>query len=859
MKKTSQKSDLHVEKKSNTSKIVIGVLFALFLSTCIVALWTFVIPSAKTYLMRKGTFTAVHVSSTAAALSSLVALLGFIAMRHRNQKESSQKDKDGVDKKIKILSANLVLFNPEKGCPAVGEVAELSTIGISRAFTESDTNLPADRVYISRDMDQELDTALKTSAYVLLVGESKSGKSRTAYEGVRRVFPNRSLVVPATPTSLETLISERLDLSQSVIWLDDLERYLVPQGMNDSVLNKLIAMPEVTIVATMQSRIHARYLPKRSTKPSEWRPLQSATHVRLNRVLTHSERVRASRTMDNAALEQYLGKYGLGEYLSAAPDLLNRFEDSRESLPSAWALVSAAIDLGRCGLDVMAAEAISNLAVHYLSAMGSDSSGLQYAWKWAQETIYGASALISKFEDGYRPFDYLVEYFDEKSEPIMKESWESALAVASESQLLSVANCAQSYREYHIAERALLRLSSTEDKNQAALGNFALGLLKLNLKRVSEATSWLQKSRKYGFPLASMVLGDLARRRRKTRQAETYYREAFESAPPLGAHELGDIAAQGGHRNDARDWYQRGARLGDGPCAAHMGYMELKEKNFVEAERSYRVAMERGVPNAIHGLADALVGQEKQEEAAALLILEAEGGTKNAAAHAAHHLVLSGDLIAAERWNRIAVERGEADAKRNLGIVLLRRGKRKEALSWLRMAYDEGDNGAAMSLANLLKSKGNFEEAERVLETAATAGRQDAEHDLGVLLMAGGRTAEARRWFTPGAKRGDPHSMFHLAIIERNDYLKMLKLLEEASNKGDALARTWLYAVKRMPRIGRFLMRHAPAHGRFSRTWMRLSLRYPRLFKWSSAWRKFGLELSVQELERPGELEHSSQ
>src|SRR5215211_1708029 len=92
-----------------------------------------------------------------------------------------------------------------------------------------------DRVpaYIPRgnkgDIDARLDEALQTKRFVLVTGASKSGKTRTALEAVRRMRPEPTLLVPASSGALPKLLGRDLPINHSgsaVLWLDELNLYL---------------------------------------------------------------------------------------------------------------------------------------------------------------------------------------------------------------------------------------------------------------------------------------------------------------------------------------------------------------------------------------------------------------------------------------------------------------------------------------------------------------------------------------------------------------------------------------------------------------------------------------------------------
>lgn len=90
--------------------------------------------------------------------------------------------------------------------PTVGEVPPYGIIGVSPSkYLERDPDPP----YIRRDIDERLDDAIVKQRFLLLVGHSKAGKSRSAFEATRRLFPTSTLVVPFSSTrSLAQLIRD---------------------------------------------------------------------------------------------------------------------------------------------------------------------------------------------------------------------------------------------------------------------------------------------------------------------------------------------------------------------------------------------------------------------------------------------------------------------------------------------------------------------------------------------------------------------------------------------------------------------------------------------------------------------------
>jgi tetratricopeptide (TPR) repeat protein len=143
---------------------------------------------------------------------------------------------------------------------------------------------------------------------------------------------------------------------------------------------------------------------------------------------------------------------------------------------------------------------------------------------------------------------------------------------------------------------------------------------------------------------------------------------------------------------------------------------------------------------------------------------------------------------------------GEADAWRNLGLVLEDLGDLAGAMRAYRGAVDAGDLEGGLQLAFLLREQGEREEALAVAEEIAAAGdpeaagvvacwrycatldpaleadlRVGADHfpaartDLAHLLRESGRGAEARWVLERGAKLGEQVAWLPLGNLYRED------------------------------------------------------------------------------------------
>lgn len=89
---------------------------------------------------------------------------------------------------------------------------------------------PHDAFYLARDVDTQVREALTHTTFTLLYGPPGSGKSRTAFEGLRRLHGNALVLVAEDATALTRLTAAPppLDVGPDgvVLWLDGLERFL---------------------------------------------------------------------------------------------------------------------------------------------------------------------------------------------------------------------------------------------------------------------------------------------------------------------------------------------------------------------------------------------------------------------------------------------------------------------------------------------------------------------------------------------------------------------------------------------------------------------------------------------------------
>ncbi|MFJ6842710.1 hypothetical protein ACIQRE_08565 [Streptomyces griseoluteus] len=439
--------------------------------------------------------------------------------------------------------------------------------------------------------------AKEDGGLVLLVGESTAGKSRCAFEAVRRELPDHWIIAPPAASELSLVLSH-VSLAGSgsgrrrfVLWLDDLDRFLLPGGLDQGMLSALLEQ-RVVVMATMRSEIYGNYS-ERALRGAE---AETASARRLgSRVLNLIEPVLLDRQWSEAEmgrLRAYLadpqpdvrladaahhhGVHGIGEYLAAGPKLLDEFLTTRrqpKGHPRGAALVQAAIDLARAGISTpLPAATLLALSTCYLTS--GDASRLraerpEQALMWATEIQFGVAGMLVATETGeaWRPFDYLVDATARAAEvaDIPDEVWEAAITHADGgSELLSVGRSAFRFGRLALAERCFSPLAARG--NHAAMHD--LGFVQRERRPERTWPSWYRTVSETGTPLQARALGALHEIESRWDEAAACYERAATQGDALAMRLRGVIAQRRRQYDESHEWYVRAAEDGDAVAIA---------------------------------------------------------------------------------------------------------------------------------------------------------------------------------------------------------------------------------------------------------------------------------------------------
>ncbi|MFZ3596911.1 hypothetical protein [Streptomyces sp. BH104] len=287
--------------------------------------------------------------------------------------------------------------------------------------------------YVTRAIDGRLDDLVNRGGLVVIEGNSASGKTRSAFEAILRNKERlnaESIVIPTDGVSLRKLISCGFQFDGSIVWLDNLERYIGLGGLDEGIVRLFGPDSGVLFIATLRSRAKVAMAQAgdsagRSLASVYQGVMAGARTVRVDRRLNKKERWRAGQLAAdlriNAALE-VAETIGFAEFIAAAPSALERWRDGRDGANEIGAaLISAAVDFRRAGyasaIPRTWLEAVFKFYLDERTVNRVTAEDVERGFSWAVELIRGASSCLEVLGDGmYAPFDYLVDFSQAQSE-----------------------------------------------------------------------------------------------------------------------------------------------------------------------------------------------------------------------------------------------------------------------------------------------------------------------------------------------------------------------------------------------------------------------------------------------------------
>ena len=705
--------------------------------------------------------------------------------------------------------------------------ADLRLLGVHEAISVPGVPDEVPPEYVPRDVDAaefgvqaKVRAASERGGFVLLVGGSSVGKTRTAAEAVKALLPDWWLIHPGGPAKVGALA--QAPPRRMVVWLDELQRYLDGEhGLTGDLVRALLNAPyPAVIIGTLWPDRYTAY----TTVPSpggadpharEREVLDMAAVVRIAPEFSPAEqdRARAASACD-PRLRVALGTagYGLTQTLAAAPQLVARWEDARTASPYVWAMLTAALDAARLGARApLSSDFLRAAAPGYCtSQQQAEAPGNWFEQALAYTTgttgkLHGGATALSPAGAGmgqvagYTAADYLIQYANRERRyaRVPASTWDAILSHLRDSaDTARFADSARGRLLYRYAIPLYRHAADAGDREAAgrladllarrgdldglraradagdreAAGRLADLLAKRGdldgAAQVLHARADGGAQADADAQAAALRLADLLAERADLDGAAQVLRARADGGDGFAAWRLADLLAERGDLDGLR----ARANVGDEHAAEHLARLLAERGDLDGAAQVLRARADAGDLTAKWRLADLLARRGDLDG----LRARADAGDLTAKWRLADLLAKQGDLDGL----RARADAGDGDAPWRLAHLLAKQGD----LDGLRARADAGDQAAILRLADLLAKRGDLDGAAQVLRARADAGDREAAGRLADLLAERGDLDGLRA----RAHAGDREAAGRLAdlLAKRGD----LDGLHARANAGDGFA-----------------------------------------------------------------------
>lgn len=624
-------------------------------------------------------------------------------------------------------------------------------------------------IYVTRDIDKRLCALLNAcdrGAFVLLVGGSSTGKTRSLYEAVCATLSESWLVVPDSTGELTALVDSASP--DMVIWLDELQNYLTGEHhLTPRIVRDLLAAGAV-LVGTMWPEDYI----VRAAHPIDGNYDQYAADRELLTIadvldvadeLSPGELARAhDLALGDGRLAAALASSdgGMIQVLAAGPQLVRWWLQS--PTPYGRALITVAVDARRLGVTSALSVACLRAAMpSYLTPTERATAPTDWfdqGLAYATTSLHGATSVLSPVDTGemgslagYRIADYLFQYgrATRRTECPPDSFW-------------------QAFAEYHDHLADLTRLGYSAESRL----------------RIAFATLLYRRCLDGGENSVLLRLVNLLMGQRQTDDAVDLLRRHAVDARSHGQlirllAEQGNITALRAEA-DSRDWLARGWLVE--VLARQRNTSELSER----AHAGDLLAKGR--------LADLEQAPEHLED----LQSRAAAGDQFAAGHLA--AIETDDEHVGSRRARSAIDPGGSDRSdgQNVDVfspaiftneqmcrfvdVLVIEGAISDATVFLQACVSALIDNADDLLAHLLAESEEFDDLEKV----AATGEWSSNYRLADLLVESGQVDALQA----AAAAGNTFAAWKVAelLVDRGDVDEAIAYLTDLADAGDGLA-----------------------------------------------------------------------
>ena len=459
--------------------------------------------------------------------------------------------------------------------------------------------------FVPRDIQHQLVEHLNNGTPVLIEGPSMSGKTRLAIETIRSHWPEVPCWFPRDDGDIEKLLSSNQQpAANTVILLDDLDRFLSNQTLTLGLLNQW-TNNSCIIIATMMHSQYIKHSDRTNEEFSGWDTVNRFTRIALTPSLSANE-LNAVKLTSYARNLSRIESIGLGPLLGCAEVVCTAFADELEKHSWCGALIQAATDWRRIGLGPATKEQIETLATSYKAGKRSKHDRNK-AWQQATNKIRHAVSILQQTESNrWEILDIIADNADWK---IPEDTFAALqnIGISAQQARQSAITMALQGASPSSTNAMFQSAIAADPTNATTLGTYAIFLHTIR-GDMDQAENMYQRAIA-ADPTDANSLGAYALLLHTIRgdmdQAENMYQRAI-TADPTDANSLGTYAlflhTVRGDTDRAQDMYQR-AITADPTNARNLRtyalFLHTERGDTDQAQDMYQQAIEANPNDAI--------------------------------------------------------------------------------------------------------------------------------------------------------------------------------------------------------------------------------------------------------------------
>ncbi|WP_018347508.1 tetratricopeptide repeat protein [Longispora albida] len=621
------------------------------------------------------------------------------------------------------------------------------------ALAPSAPQLPT---YVPRQHDGELgkvvDRAIEGIGGIgVLLGNSSTGKTRSAWEQVQRLPEDWWLWHPASPDEL--LAGLPAIAPNTVLWLNELQRYLCTDDVHrdEKIAGLLIGAlrdgrcAPVLILGTLWHEYRLKLAPAETEgdiRP-QCRALVTERFILVPETFTPAELDLLERAADGdqrlAEARAQAEEGHITQYLGGGPAQIERYKTAP---PAARAVLHAAMDARRLGWQqALPAGFLMDAAQAYMTSLERDhlpGDWFEAAAEYLLPLCRGARGPLSRIRPGtaaesrvtYRLADYLEQHAKRARARICPPDifWLASLRTDVESGDLSrLAQAAYARSRIDIAHQ--LAREAAARGEAAGVSAFATQID--NAENREAAMPYFRLAADNGDSWSQTILGVWHEDEGEWDLAEAWYSKADNGREPYPMVGLASVRAHHGDLEEADRLYEKALKAGGARAveyqARHLAAEGQHDAALHLATRSFQC----GNREALTGLAWTY-GPEEHDRALSVMEHAAKLGFTKALFELIMLSTTYGDADQTLAYCERAAQAGQPQALRVAASFYAGRGDERQAAALLWRASNAGSAPAMMELAQLREKQGRGRARRKIYERVVQQGEA-----FGLVKLAG--------------------------------------------------------------------------------------------------------------------------